>query len=108
MEISLIGEALDFGSKDYGFKPRISNIVIKKNPIFNIYTRSMTNSTRNYINNTINQRNVMKSIGIYVKTNKWVLFFLNIFKQEGMILYFKFMRNNLLLVRFSYVYYVTF
>lgn len=109
MEISLTGEALDFGSKDYGSESHISNILInKKNPLFDNHVKSLTNSTRNYINNSINQRNVMKSISIYIKTNKWVLFFFTIFKKEGMVLYFKFMKNNLLLVRFSYVHYVTF
>lgn len=105
MEISLIGEALDFGSNDYGFDPCISNI---KNPLFDIHLKSMTNNTFNYINNSINQRIGTKPIGIYIKTNKWVLKFLQIFQHEGLILYFKFIKNKFLFLRFAYVHYVTF
>lgn len=105
MEISLIGEALDFGSNDCRFESCISNI---KNPLFDQHIKSMTNSTRNYTNNIINQRNVLKSIATIIRTNKWVLFFLHVFKKEGLILNYSFLKNNLLYVKFAYVHYVTF
>lgn len=105
MEISLIGEALDFGSNDYRFESCISNI---KNQLFDKHIKSMTRSTRNYTNNIINQRNVLKSIAMIIKTNKWVLFFLHVFKREGLLMNYYFLHNNLLYVKFAYVHYVTF
>ena len=35
METSLIGKALDFGSNEYGFDPRVSNLfIITHTPLF--------------------------------------------------------------------------
>ena len=67
MEISLIGEALDFGSNDCGFESRISNMVnyLANNPI-----QAMTVNNNNYVINILNQRNIKKPLGILMKSSK--------------------------------------
>ena len=77
MEISLIGEALDFGSNDYRFESYISNI---QNYLFNSHTISMTRDSKTYLINSVNRRNIQKPIGIFIKTNSFILELLKIFK----------------------------
>lgn len=86
METSLIGKALDFGSKEYGFESHVSN--------------TMYNYAWNYVINHLQLNSSKKNLKFDILYTKKILHIIKFFKRIGLIKnFYLFRTNNLIKIK---------